>query len=51
VVLITSELQELIGLSDRILVMHRGQVTAELTREEASGESILRAAMGKPWKN
>ena len=51
VILITSELQELIGLSDRILVMHRGRITAELNREEASQEAILRAAMGKPWTN
>lgn len=51
IVLITSELQELIGLADRILVMHRGRITAEFTHEQATQEGILRAAMGNSWLN
>jgi ribose transport system ATP-binding protein len=51
IVLITSELQELIGLSDRILVMHRGQISGEFSREQATQEKILRAAMGTAWIN
>ncbi len=51
VVLITSELQELIGLADRILVMHRGRISAELTREQATQERVTRAAMGEAWMN
>jgi ABC-type sugar transport system ATPase subunit len=38
ILLITSEMPELLALSDRILVMHRGRVTAELSREQASQE-------------
>jgi len=51
IVLIASELQELIGLADRILVMHRGRVSAVFSREEATREKILRAAMGDSWSN
>ncbi len=46
VLLITSELPELLALSDRILVLHRGRATAEFTREEATATRILQAAMG-----
>jgi ribose transport system ATP-binding protein len=49
--LITSELQELIGLADRIMVMHRGRITAELTWDQATQERILRAAMGESCAN
>jgi ribose transport system ATP-binding protein len=51
IVLITSELQELIGLADRILVMHRGRISAEFSRDQVTQERILRAAMGDPWTN
>jgi ABC-type sugar transport system ATPase subunit len=44
--LITSEMDELLSLSDRILVMHRGRVAARFTRESASKDAILAAAMG-----
>jgi ABC-type sugar transport system ATPase subunit len=44
-VLITSELPELLAMSDRILVMGRGRITAELMREEATQESVMAAAM------
>lgn len=46
IVLITSEMPELLALSDRLLVMHRGRVTAELSRAEATQEAVLAAAMG-----
>jgi ABC-type sugar transport system ATPase subunit len=46
VVLITSEMPELLAMSDRILVMHRGRVAAEFDRAQASQEGILAAAMG-----
>jgi len=46
VLLITSEMDELLSLSHRILVLHRGRVTAELQGEGASKEAILAAAMG-----
>ena len=47
IVLITSEMPELLAMSDRVIVMHRGSLTAEFTREEADAENILAAAMGK----
>lgn len=46
ILLITSELPELLAMSDRIMVMHRGKITAEFTREEATQEKITHAAMG-----
>ena len=45
IVLITSELPELLAMSDRILVMGRGRITAELTREQATQERVMAAAM------
>ena len=48
ILLITSEMDELLALSDRILVMHRGRIAAEFTRETASKEAVLAAAMGEP---
>ena len=47
IVLITSEMPELLAMSDRILVMHRGRITAEFTSEQASQEKILSAALGE----
>lgn len=46
IVLITSEMPELLAMSDRIIVMHRGRITAEFTATDASQEKILQAAMG-----
>jgi ABC-type sugar transport system ATPase subunit len=50
IILITSEMPELLAMSDRIAVMHRGQKTAEFTRAEATPELILEVAMGKMTK-
>lgn len=47
VLLITSELPELLSLSDRVLVLHRGRITAEFDRRGATQEGVIRAAMGK----
>ena len=46
ILLLTSELEELLAMSDRILVLHRGRVTAELARADATREKVLQAAMG-----
>lgn len=40
----SSELEELIGLADRVLVMHEGQITGELDRHDLSEEAIMRLA-------
>jgi ribose transport system ATP-binding protein len=44
---ISSELEELIGLCDRIHVMRRGELVAEFGRERFDREAILRAAFGQ----
>ena len=46
IIMISSELPELLGMSDRVLVMHRGRIQAELSREEATEERVLSAALG-----
>ena len=45
VVMISSELPEILGVSDRILVMRGGAIVAEVPREEASEASLLRLAL------
>jgi len=47
ILLITSELPELLAMSDRIMVMHRGRITAEFKKAEATQEKIIHAAMGE----
>jgi ABC-type sugar transport system ATPase subunit len=47
VIMISSEMPELLALSDRIAVLHRGSLTAEFTRENANPARVLEAAMGK----
>ena len=46
IIMISSELPELLGMSDRILVMHRGRVQAEFERAAATEERVLSAALG-----
>ena len=46
IILVSSELPEIMGMSDRILVMHEGRVVREFTRAEASAEAIVSAASG-----
>jgi ABC-type sugar transport system, ATPase component len=47
IVLVSSELPEVLGLSDRIIVLHEGRLTAQFTREEATPEKIMTAATGE----
>ena len=46
IVIISSDLPELIGICDRILVIHQGQITGEVTREDFSEELIMAYAAG-----
>lgn len=46
VLLISSELPEVLGMCDRILVMHAGRITGELLAAQASQEQIMRLAVG-----
>lgn len=48
IILISSELPELLGMSDRILVMCQGRLTGEFIAREATQEKILRCAFGNP---
>jgi ABC-type sugar transport system ATPase subunit len=48
VMLISSELPEVINLSTRILVMRDGNIAGELSRQEASQEAVLRLMAGVP---
>jgi len=50
IIMISSEMPEILGLSDRIVVMCEGKVTGELSREEATQELILEFAMAKSLK-
>jgi inositol transport system ATP-binding protein len=47
IVVVSSELPEILGLSDRIIVMHEGRKTGELSREEATQEKIMQLATGE----
>ena len=47
IVLISSELPEILGMCDRIYVMSEGSITGELTGREASQEKIMRYVMSK----
>ena len=46
ILLISSELPEVLGMSDRILVMREGRFVAEFTRAEAKPEAVGAAMMG-----
>jgi ribose transport system ATP-binding protein len=46
IIMISSELPELLGMSDRILVMHRGRIQAEIDAADATEARVLSAALG-----
>jgi ribose transport system ATP-binding protein len=46
ILMVSSELPELLGMSDRILVMHRGRIQAEFQAKGATQERVLSAALG-----
>jgi rhamnose transport system ATP-binding protein len=47
VLMVSSELPEVLGMADRVLVMREGRLVAELDRERATEESVMFAAMGQ----
>jgi rhamnose transport system ATP-binding protein len=47
IILISSELPEILAMSDRILVLHEGRVTAEIARADATEERVMFAATGQ----
>ncbi len=47
VLMISSDMEEVIGVSDRIAVMHEGQISGILDRDQFSQENVLLLAVGK----
>lgn len=46
IIMVSSELPEVLGMSDRILVVHEGRIAGELLRDEADQEKIMTLATG-----
>ncbi|MEH7108565.1 sugar ABC transporter ATP-binding protein [Bacillus sp. JJ1764] len=46
IIMVSSELPEILGMSDRIIVIHEGKLTATIQRSEASQEKIMQSATG-----
>lgn len=47
IIMISSEIPEILGMSDRIMVMHEGEIKGTLNRNEATQEKIMSLAVGK----
>ena len=47
IIMISSETPELLGMSDRIIVMHEGDMTGEFTRDEADQDTLMACAIGE----
>ncbi|NDA67207.1 MAG: sugar ABC transporter ATP-binding protein, partial [Verrucomicrobia bacterium] len=46
ILFVSSEMEEVLGMSDRVLVMHEGRLTGELQRSELSEEAVMHLATG-----
>jgi ribose transport system ATP-binding protein len=46
ILFVSSEMAEILGMSDRALVMHQGQITGELARNDLTEEAVMRLAVG-----
>lgn len=47
IILVSSEMPEVLGMSDRILVMHEGRISGEFAAQDANQENLLACAVGK----
>jgi ribose transport system ATP-binding protein len=47
ILMISSDMEEVLGVSDRVAVMHEGKVTGVLSREQCTEEAIMRLAVGR----
>ena len=48
ILFVSSEMEEVLGMADRALVMHEGRIAGELARNELSEEAIMQLATGTP---
>ena len=48
VLFVSSEMEEILGMSDRTLVMHEGRLAGELSKEQLNEENVMTLATGKP---
>lgn len=46
IIMISSDMSEILGVSDRVIVMHEGKITGEISREDATQENIMKYAVG-----
>jgi ribose transport system ATP-binding protein len=46
ILMISSDLEEVLGMSDRVLVLHQGRLAGELLRAELSEEAVMHLATG-----
>jgi ribose transport system ATP-binding protein len=46
ILMISSDLEEILGMSDRVLVLHEGRLAGELSREQLSEEAVMHLATG-----
>ena len=47
ILFVSSELEEVLGMADRAIVMHEGRITGELSRDELTEETIMQLATGR----
>ncbi len=47
ILMVSSELPEVLGMADRVLVMHEGRLVADIAKDHADEESVMRAATGQ----
>jgi len=47
IIMISSEMPEIMAVSDRMIVMHEGTVTGEITHEDYTEENIMKLASGE----
>ena len=47
ILFVSSEMEEILGMSDRVLVMHEGRINGCLQREQLSEEAVMRLATGR----
>jgi ribose transport system ATP-binding protein len=48
ILFVSSDMEELLGISDRVLVMHEGRLAGVLGRSELNEESVMHLATGRP---